>query len=299
VIKLLGQTVLGVVSLVLLCLSTVFWSIPFFAIALAKVLVPTATWRLACARSLAKVAGLWIVTNNLGMAALHSTEWDIQGLDGLDPESCYLVNANHQTWLDVPVLQRTLNGRVPFLRFFLKQELIWLPILGQAWWALEMPFMKRYSPEVLVRRPDLRGKDLETTRRSCARLRNLPVAITNFVEGTRFTQAKHVAQGSPYRHLLKPKAGGVAFVLAAMGERLKELVDVTIVYPGGRPNLWDYVCGRVPRIVVRVVRRRIPAEFLSGRYAEDPVFRERFQAWLGEIWAAKDALIDELAAKAA
>jgi 1-acyl-sn-glycerol-3-phosphate acyltransferase len=299
VIKRAGQTVLGVVSLVLLCLNTVFWSIPFFAIALAKALVPSATWRLACARSLAKLAGLWIVTNNLGMAALHSTEWDIQGLDGLDPETCYLVNANHQTWLDVPVLQRALNGRIPFLRFFLKQELIWLPILGQAWWALEMPFMKRYTPDVLARRPELRGKDLETTRRSCARLRNLPVAITNFVEGTRFTQAKHAAQGSPYRHLLRPKAGGVALVVDAMGERLKDLVDVTIVHPGGRPNLWDYVCGRVPRIVVRVVRRTIPAEFLSGRYAEDPVFRERFQAWLGEIWAAKDALIDELAAEPA
>ncbi len=290
----IGQAALGVFSLIVLVLNTVFWSIPFFAIALVKILIPVAPWRLACARALARLAGWWIASNNLGMAVLHSTEWDIEGVDDLERDSCYLVHANHQTWLDVPVLQRTLNGRVPFLRFFLKQELIWVPLLGQAWWALEMPFMKRYSAEVLARRPELRGKDLETTRRSCARLRQLPVAITNFIEGTRFTPDKHAAQASPYRHLLRPKAGGVAFVLNAMGERLRELLDVTIVYPGGRPNLWDYVCGRVPRIVVRVVRWGIPADFMAGRYNDDPVFRERFQAWVGEIWAAKDALIEDL-----
>jgi 1-acyl-sn-glycerol-3-phosphate acyltransferase len=41
------------------------------------------------------------------------------------------------------VLQRIFHGRIPFLKFFLKQELIWVPVIGLAWWALDFPFMKR------------------------------------------------------------------------------------------------------------------------------------------------------------
>jgi hypothetical protein len=49
----------------------------------------------------------------------------------------------------------------------------------------------------------------------------------NFVEGTRFTPAKHAAQQSPYKHLLKPKAGGLALALHVLGDRFDSLLDVT------------------------------------------------------------------------
>ena len=52
----------------------------------------------------------------------------------------------------------------------------------------------------------------------------------NFLEGTRFTAAKHAKQESPYRYLLKPKAGGIAFVLAAMDGKIEKMVNVTIAY---------------------------------------------------------------------
>ena len=118
--------------------------------------------------------------------------------------------------------RKSLTAAVPFLKFFLKKELIWVPILGIAWWALDFPFMKRYSAAVLKKRPHLRGKDIEITRQACKKFKSLPVSIMNFVEGTRFTREKHDKQKSPFTHLLKPKAGGIGFVLSTMGEQLQQ-----------------------------------------------------------------------------
>jgi hypothetical protein len=119
----------------------------------------------------------------------------------------------------------------------------------------------------------------------------------NFVEGTRFTPEKHAAQDSPYRHLLKPRAGGTAFVLGAMGEILHRVLDVTIVYPGGAPSLWDLCCGRMRKVVVRVVVREIPDWMRRGDYQDDPEFRARFQAWISDAWARKDEQIAALRAR--
>jgi 1-acyl-sn-glycerol-3-phosphate acyltransferase len=281
-------------SLVVLVIHTVLWCIPFYTLTIARIIIPWTPWQRLCQRGLTAVGEAWIDTNTLALAATQRVDWDVGGLDGLQRDRSYLVNSNHQSWIDIVVLQRVFNRRIPFLRFFLKQELIWVPLLGLAWWALDMPFMKRYPREVLEQHPELRGKDLETTRRSCDRLRHAPVAIMNFIEGTRFTPEKHRRQESPFRHLLRPKAGGIAFVLGAMGTQLTSMLDVTIVYPDFRPSLLDFLSGGVRRVVVRVQERPIPAEFSTGDYLDDPQFRQRIQAWVGELWANKDALIDRL-----
>ncbi|MCE3004909.1 MAG: acyltransferase [Xanthomonadaceae bacterium] len=272
-------------------LNTLVHATPLLALALVKALLPLAAARRWLSRMLVALAESWVSTNSRLLALFTPTRWRIEGMDGLSHDGWYLVLANHQTWVDIPVLQHALNRRVPFLKFFLKQPLIWVPVLGLAWWALDFPFMRRYSRELLERRPELRGRDLEATRRACAKFRQMPVSVTNFVEGTRLTPRKHADQGSPYRHLLKPRAGGVAFVLGAMGDTLRSLVDVTIAYPGGRPTMLDLLAGRVAEIVVHVRERPIPSEFTSGDYENDPAFRERMQAWLNGIWAEKDAVL--------
>lgn len=175
------------------------------------------------------------------------------------------------------------------LRFFLKRQLFWVPLLGPAWWALDFPFMGRHTPKQIARRPELAGRDIEATRRACEKFREIPVSIMNFVEGTRFTPAKHARQGAPYRHLLKPKSGGVAFVLDAMGEGLHAILDVTIVYPAGRPSLMDLLADRVTDIHVHVRQRSIPDELLRGDYKNDRGFRIRFQQWINGVWQEKDA----------
>lgn len=288
---------LGGVSAALLILNTAFWCIPFYVIGLAKVLVPVTPWRRACARLLVRLAEGWVTCNGLLLDRLHDIEWDVRGVDQLDPAAGnYLVVSNHQTWADIPVLQRTLNRRIPFLKFFLKRELIWVPLLGPAWWFLDFPFMKRYPRETLERRPELRYEDLETTRRACEKFRAAPVSILNFLEGTRFTPAKHAAQRSPYPHLLAPKAGGVAFVLGAMGPSIR-LLDVTIVYPDGAPDFWDFLAARLRRVIVSVQEKPIPADLFRGDYLGDAAFRSHVQSWVQQLWDEKEQTIARLLAE--
>ena len=283
-------------GLSLVGLNTLAHGLPLLALALVKIVVPVKPVRRALSRALILIAESWIGVNSALIAIVARTRFELSGLEGLRYAGWYLVVSNHQSWVDILVLQRVFNRRIPFLKFFLKQELIWVPVLGLAWWALDFPFMRRYSRETLEKRPELRGKDVEATRKACARFSEIPVSVMNFVEGTRFTPGKHAAQGSPYAHLLKPKAGGVAFVLEAMGGCIDTLVDVTLFYPAGRPTLVDLFAGRVPAVVVSVLPRPIPREMAGGDYENDSAFRARFQDWLGAIWSEKDAALARLAA---
>jgi len=276
-------------GMLLLALNTVLLVPPLLVLALLKLLLPLRAVRAWLSRMVIVIAESWIAVNSWLIRTLTPTRWVISGLDGLKRQGWYLVVSNHQSWVDIPVLQGVFNRHIPFLKFFLKQQLIWVPFLGLAWWALDFPFMRRFSKAQIARHPELAGKDTEATRKACEKFRELPVSIMNFVEGTRFTEAKHAAQQSPFVSLLKPKAGGVAFVLEAMGEMIDSLIDVHIEYPAGRPDLFDLLGGRVPEIRVKIREIPIPREFVGLSYAANPLFRERFQAWLNEIWAEKDA----------
>lgn len=286
-------TLRGIVTLALFVLNLLLWATLLYLVALLR-LIPSARLRIACSRMLVHIAQNWISGNKLILKLTQRIRWDIEGLDGLARNEWYLVVCNHQSWVDILVLQGVFNRRIPFLKFFLKKQLIRVPVLGLAWWALDFPFMQRHSREYLERHPEARGQDLEATRRACEHFSHSPTSVMNFVEGTRFTPAKHADQGSPHRHLLKPRAGGTAFVLGAMGEILQRMLDVTIVYPDGRPSFWDLCCGRVREIRVRATLREIPAWARQGDYQGDPEFRARFQAWLGEIWRQKDQQIEAM-----
>jgi len=282
-----------VLALALVVAHTLVHGSCLFAAALVKLALPFAGFRRACNRLLAAIAESWIGVNSHLIDVFARTAFDV-GMDAqLRCDGRYLVLANHQSWVDILVLQKVFNRRIPLLRFFLKRELFWVPVLGLAWWALDFPFMRRHTREQIERRPELAGRDIETTRRACAKFRDIPVAIMNFVEGTRFTPAKHDAQSSPYRHLLKPRSGGVAFVLDAMGDALEAILDVTIVYPAGRPTMLDLFAGRIPEVRVEVRQRAITPD-LIGDYQGDAAFRERFQQWMNALWADKDATFERL-----
>lgn len=285
------RTAIGIGGLVA---NTLYWCTALFAVTFVKLVIPIPSLRRQLSQTLARIAQNWIGVNNWLIANTQNVRWEITGMEGLNPRRWYLVLSNHISGLDIPVLQRVFHRRVPFLRFFLKQELIWVPILGQAWWALDYPFMQRHSPAELAKNPDLRLQDVEATRRACDKFRFVPTAILNFVEGTRFTQAKHDKQQSPYRNLLRPKAGGIAYAISAMGSQFTSLLDVTIHYPDGDVSLWDMTRGRVRRIVVHVQERAIPHEFIEGDYSEDEEYRTHFKVWLNQMWEEKDALLDRL-----
>jgi 1-acyl-sn-glycerol-3-phosphate acyltransferase len=272
--------------------NTLVHCLVLFVFALLKLLVPVPILKRGLTRVLNLIGESWIGVNNFATRLFARIEWDVQGAEGLRYEGNYLVVSNHQSWVDIPVMHRALNRKIPFLKFFLKQQLIWVPVLGLAWWAFDFPFMKRYSKEFLAQHPELKGKDLETTRRSCEKFRAAPVSVMNFVEGTRFTEQKHAEQSSPFKHLLRPKAGGVAFVVNAMGDIIHSLIDVTIVYPGGRPSLIDLLAGRIRNVSVLIRELPIPADLVGGDYPNDSAYRERFQHWITALWTEKDARIE-------
>lgn len=262
-------------------------------VALVKALLPFEGMRVASNPLLTGLAESWIGINNRLWGGFTDTRVSVDEDAALEIDGHYLVLANHQSWVDILVLQKVFNRRIPLLRFFLKRQLFWVPLLGLAWWALDFPFMGRYTPRQVARRPELARRDIEATRRACGKFRAIPVAIMNFVEGTRFTPAKRAKQASPYRQLLKPKSGGIAFVLDAMGEGLHAILDVTIAYPGGSsPSLLDLLCNRIPEVRVQVRQRAIPEEMVRGDYQNDRAFRARFQQWMNSLWREKD---DDLA----
>ncbi|MBT8371585.1 MAG: acyltransferase [Deltaproteobacteria bacterium] len=283
----------GSLSLILYILNTVFWCIPLFVLVVAKAAVPKESWTRRCSRMLNAIAENWIWVNNQNQKLVGNTRWDVQGMEILERSEWYLVLANHQSWVDIVVLQRIFHRKIPFLKFFIKKELMWLPILGQAWWAMDFPFVKRYTKSYLQKKPHLKGKDLEITRNACQKFKKIPVSIMNFVEGTRFTIEKHRRQQSPYAHLLRPKAGGIAFVLDSMGKQIREVLDVTIVYPDGVSSFWAFLCGKIRKIRVRVRSLPISPELL-GDYANDGRFRSGLQVWLNNIWAEKNRHIEEM-----
>jgi 1-acyl-sn-glycerol-3-phosphate acyltransferase len=285
----LTGTVKGSLAAVTVAIATVGIFALMVPLALIKLLIPWLPVRRLTDRWLNALASGWIAINNTWMALVGRTHWDVRGVDDLNPRGWYLVTSNHQSWVDILVLQKVMTRRVPFLKFFLKRELIYVPVIGLAWWALDFPFMHRKGGAA--------GRDdLERTRRACEKFKRVPTSVINFLEGTRFTQHKHDAQNSPYRNLLKPKVGGVAIALATLGERFDALLDVTIVYPDGPPTFWQLLTGRVRRVVVEVRKLPIPDELTRGDYARDPGMRTRVQAWVNALWQDKDARIDALRA---
>ena len=290
----LPAPVRATLAFLLFILNTVLWCTLFYAILLLKLILPHSGGRACLSRLLIQVAQTWIDGNNAIIDRTQRIEWDIQGLEGLRHDDWYLVSSNHQSWVDIVVLQRVFNRRIPFLKFFIKQPLIWAPLLGGVLWALDFPFMQRHSADYLAQHPEARNQDWETTRRRCERFRHTPTTILNFLEGTRFRLDKHARQQSPYRRLLRPKSGGLGFVLETLADRLHTLLDVTIVYPDRRCAFLDLLSGRIGRVIVRVRPLPIPAELLGGDYRSDPGFRAALQRWVGQIWADKDALIEQL-----
>ncbi|MBN8280545.1 MAG: acyltransferase [Gammaproteobacteria bacterium] len=284
----------ALVACLLLGINILFWCLLLFVFALVRLVLPFRGVRRVIDPVLNGIATLWVTCNTGWMNLTQQTEWDVQGLGQFSYRGWYLVNCNHQSWVDIFVLQRVFNGRIPLLKFFLKQQLIYVPVMGLAWWALDFPFMRRHSDQALRRHPEKRFQDLEATRRACEKFALVPTSVMNFVEGTRFTPAKHAAQSSPYRYLLKPKAGGLALAMQALGTRFDSLLDVTIVYPDGAPSFWQFLRGDLRKVIVRIERLPVPPEFSTSDYTGDPQVRKQVQRWLHELWLRKDALIGKL-----
>lgn len=292
----LPKPLIGILNLLFHTINLLFCSILIYIIAFFKIF----SWGnlgIKVFDKLGSWAAILFTFNNLWFMWLTTRiRYDVRGGENLSHKEWYLLMSNHQSWADILLLERVFAFRIPMLKFFLKKELIWVPLIGSSCWALNFPFMKRYSSEFVAKNPQLKGQDLITTRKACERFKHIPATMLNFIEGTRFTAEKHQKQQSDYQHLLRPKAGGVAFILDAMGETLTSILDVTVVYPQSEHLAWDYFCGRLNHIIVDIEILPIQNN-LIGDYQNDSVFKEQFQTWLNQRWRQKDEKIIALKAE--
>lgn len=292
--RFLPPTLLAMLAFVLLAASPVIGFLCLLPFAILKLLLPVPSWREACGRWVVAAANSWVLINRAVYRSFYPVDWKLDLPPGLDPAKSYLLICNHQSWIDIILLVEVFYQRAPFPRFFLKRELLWVPAIGLGCWALDMPFMHRYSRDDIRRNPALKGRDLEETRKSCERFRDIPVTVVNFVEGTRFTPAKSQAFGTPFRHLLRPKSAGLRVALDAMGDQFDGILDVSIAYrPTTGRIVWSFLRGDQNQLRVKAELLPVPKELLARTDEETPEYRARFQSWINQRWMAKDAWLAE------
>ena len=240
-----------------------------------------------------KIIWWWTGGNRWLLKRLDLIEPDIdwKHIDDVSLDKWYLVISNHQSWTDIILLQSYLYGKIPPLKFFTKQQLIWVPGIGLAMYVLGFPYVKRVSKAQIKANPNLRNADRDNIAEACKGFKNHPTSILNFLEGTRRTSAKQLNQSSDYKNLLRPKIGGIEYVIKDMGDNLHKLIDVTIVYPDGTPTFWQFVKGECRSVKFVVSHHEIPKEVLVDNDIER---RSSLSSWIKAIWMQKDRKISEM-----
>ena len=284
------SALIGITAFIFVLLNTLFWCIFLLSFAVLKLLLPIESWKIFFTKLIIFIGECWIFCNKAWINLLHKPKWKVNGFQKLDSKNWYLVTANHQSWADIFVLQSITNRNIPMLKFFMKDVLKWVPIIGLAWWALDMPFLKRYSKDQLEKNPKLRGRDIEQMKKSFGRYSRYPVSIFSFAEGTRFTVDKKLKQKSPYHKLLLPKTGGIALALSTM-PYIKSFINFTIKYDSEHRTFWKFLCGKMNDVTVEVEIIEIPESFFGNDYLNDESFRQEIKGWLNQIWLKKDKLL--------
>lgn len=291
----LGKAVSLVTAAGVITRSSFRASVPLWVMGATKVITGSQT----ADDQVIKITNRWIGSNNdMIDTMLPDRDWRISLPDDVHSEGKYLLISNHQSWVDTSIVQYISAKRLPLTRFFTKFELIYIPVVGQAFYFLDFPMMRRHSKEAVAKNPALKGKDIIEAKRACALLKNKPFTLLNYLEGTRFTAAKHDKQQSPYRHLLKPRAGGLALAINALGENIDGILDMTIVYPDGVPTYSDLWKGNIKRLGVDVRHIKMPKDLFdkveSGSYEEDEAIKTQLFDWLDDAWQQKDKLISKM-----
>jgi len=282
-----------IISGFLLAINVFSFSLLLMPFIFLKAIIPISKIKDLLSVSIVNIASLWAELNYVIIESMGKIKWEIDDISkfNLSKNKNYLVIANHQSWVDILVLIKVFNLKIPYFRFFLKDSLKWIPILGLVWWAMDYPFMKRYSKKQIEENPKLKDVNLKSAQKACKKFEKIPVSVMNFLEGTRFTKEKHKKTNSPFKHLLKPKAGGISLVLSAL--KLDAILNVTIVYPKEKPNFWKFIAGELNHIIVKI--EKLPVEEkLTGDYTNDETYRKEFQNWANNLWKEKDELIDKI-----
>ena len=271
-------------ALVAISTNLTLWCIPLLGLLILRTLVPGAR---PGARAAAEgIYRLAVTFDDWWLKRVSGAAWQDPGL-ALDRNRACIVVANHRSWADVFLIQSALARRGPVVKFLCKRELAWIPILGLIFVVFDFPVVRRRAASGPITgattdamtEAQRRAADRRRVHDACQTLRSRPAAMLSFVEGTRFTRAKHARAGSPYRALLPPRAGGFEAIVQALAPDDAPVVDLTLVYPD-RCGFWAFLGGAAGAISVH-------AERLTMREVLDAGPRD----WLEARWRRKDEVL--------
>ena len=236
----------------------------------------------------------WAVANiTTALKILHKLEWDFQIPKDVNTETWYIAMSNHQSWADIFILLAAGHKKIPLLKFFMKKELKWIPIIYLVHKTVDMPFLNRHSKVQIQANPELKKVDYENAKKAAKRFSRNPSTAFSFAEGTRFTLKKHSEQNSPYSNLLKPKVGALAIALSGMPQ-VNTLVDFTVVYATQKRSTWDFLCGDLNKAKVVARTYALPENLKNRSFEEEDEYRKIFQTFIDAIWLEKQQTIKDL-----
>jgi len=224
---------------------------------------------------------------------LHKIEWDFQIPEDVNTDTWYIAMSNHQSWADIFILLAAGHQKIPLLKFFMKKELQWIPIIYLVHKTVDMPFLNRHSRAQIQANPELKKVDFENAKIAAKRFSRNPSTAFSFAEGTRFTEQKHAEQESPYANLLKPKVGALAIALSGMPQ-VNTLVDFTVVYASKKRSTWDFLCGDLSKAKVVAKTYSLPENLKNRSFEEEDDYRRDFQTFVDAIWLEKEQVIKGL-----
>ncbi|KEI34860.1 1-acyl-sn-glycerol-3-phosphate acyltransferase [Francisella sp. W12-1067] len=275
-------------SIFCLLINTGIVFLPLIFFSLLKLVTPIKKVKYYCTTIIQSLASFWVSFAIIVTKLFSPTEIELEQSKGLNSKDSYLIISNHRSWLDTFVLMLAFHKKIAFPKFFMKFQMFFVPVIGLVCWALEFPAMRRYSKQYLEKHPEKKGQDIAKTKEYCKKISHRPTTIVNFVEGTRFTVEK--ALSSNYKHLLNPKAGGAAVILRSLSDRVKGILNTTIVYDDPNQTLWDFMIRKTKKITVKV--DFIPlSDIPIGDYFNNNEDKQAFQDWLNNLWFQNDKYI--------
>ncbi|MCG8333240.1 MAG: acetyltransferase [Proteobacteria bacterium] len=277
----------GVFALTYISINLTLGLIPLLILALLKLVIPLQFVKDRIYQLMLGIYAFAVHVDSFLLKRLLGITFDVVGLQNLDKRSNYLVISNHRSWADILILQSLLINGAPIIKFIVKQEVIFIPLVGLICWAYEYPFVKRSSLKDSGK-SGKRLRDLSTINQSLENLGNQPTTIINFVEGTRFNLLKSKKTESPFPHLLKPRAGGLTYILNTFGKDIDYVLDFTIAYDTEEPVFWNLMSGKCKRIKIEIKQIALKDLMQKFEINDNVIDYTSVSNWLKRFWQEKN-----------
>ena len=283
---------IGILTFFAILIILSLWLIPLSIINIPRI-IPNKSLKIYLGSISNKMGNDAVASITSALRILHKLEWDFQIPQDVNTKTWYVAMSNHQSWADIFILLAAGHKKIPLIKFFMKKELQWIPIIYLVHKTIDMPFLNRHSRAQILANPELKRVDYENAKKAAKRFSRNPSSAFSFAEGTRFTAKKHSEQESPYYNLLKPKVGALAIALSGMPQ-VNTLIDFTIVYATQRRSTWNFLCGDLSKAKVVAKTYALPKNLKNRSFEEEEDYRKSFQTFVDAIWLEKQQTIKDL-----